>query len=145
MTARKRNDGMGIAFLTTDELGRHMWRYIESREWWTIPWVSQQSVWLCQEIEARYYAGAANADFVLMTCPVESGARAVAFARKERMPADALLQVMDCREASGMTADDLNNRDVILATDEDDLEAQAISLSRVRLWQAWLMSTREAA
>lgn len=137
------NDGgMGIAFLTTEELGRHIWRYLDSREWWAIPWVSEQSVWLCQQIEARHYPGAANADFVLMTCPPESGATAIAFARKERMPAAALLQVMHSREASELTPDDLKDRDVILATDSGNPEAESITIALVHIWQSWLMRVR---
>jgi hypothetical protein len=78
-----------MELMTEGDARQRVQGMIVSRDWWVIPWLSEEAGELSLEIEREYYRGEANADFVLITGPV-----VMSFARKHRMPARALAALM---------------------------------------------------
>lgn len=56
-------------------------RYLDSRDWWMIPYLTEGAADIVTQIEERFYRGAKNADFHLLMGPSLPGGT-VAFAHK---------------------------------------------------------------
>ncbi len=130
---------MPINVISERDALKKLWTYLDSHEWWTIPWVSAAASDLCIEIEGSHYDGAASDGFQVMTLPPASGAFAIAFARKRNLSAHALARLMRDTCAANVTARDLRARDVIIAFGPHEEQS---CLHRLTLWGSWVQAGR---
>lgn len=128
-----------MELLTEDDVRLLINRAVASRDWWIIPWINELSGDLSLAIEQDYYAGEANADFVIFTGPLP-----VSIAHKSRMPARCLASILASRAVKPIQtvaewSHALSSQDVIITLPEDE-DAQAAAFTLVNAWHDWVIA-----
>lgn len=119
----------GFRLLTEAEIRATVQRLVADREHWIVPWIGEAAIDLCREVEGRFYAGEASADFELVTLPPEAGVFACGFGHKRRAPAHELNALL---RGWGVASEAGGDQDV-LAPYYD-----AADLGRALMFAAWV-------
>lgn len=85
---------------------------IKSGEWWILL-PEQDCSYLIAEIEAKFYSGDASADFAAILGMSRFGLFSIYAARKFRMSARGLIDIIGDRSPMIITVDQLRERDIV--------------------------------
>jgi len=83
--------GSGISLMSQDDVRDFVRQRIEARSHWIFVHGLGEAMGFLSDIEDRYYAGKANADFEVILSPVSFS---ITLAHKRRMPARKLLRIL---------------------------------------------------
>jgi len=126
-----------MELMLEDDARDRIRRYVESREWWILPYLNRRAGPVITTIEERHYVGAANADFHVL---VGGGGpiMGVAFAHKRRMSARQFARILkeagDPRKITDLTKF-CKTQDVLVVLEEEDQERGIVAAF---LFNAWL-------
>lgn len=126
-----------VELLTEDEARARVREYVDSREWWIIPWVSWGSAEASREIEERFYPnglGGSTDDFQAIFTVIP-----VTFGKKSALSAEALSTYMAEKDGNRSATEwerQLTTQDVVIFVDEGD-PLTAFSLAAA--WHDWVM------
>lgn len=125
--------------LTEDEARRRQNEWIDSGEWWVIPWLSPKAAYVSQAIEQKAYKTEESAKHFHIVMAGPGGLTTVTFAKKEFLDSLTFAGILRDFSPHEMTLDArwrlLDAANVVEVPDHSDPVKSTMEFGR---WKGWL-------